>query len=280
MAALWIAFLATGFLALFTLPPAEADPLPPKAPRPAAAPREPAPPQPSPSTDEVPVPEARPPDTPSPPPAGTRAHQDETDEPGRTFDPDPRSALPPRGAQPMGEEEVACRKRLRELGAVFEEQETLGGEPGCAVPYPVTLTRLSATIAIEPEAVLDCAMAEAISRFAATVVAPAAQEAFGSGLESVRHESAYVCRPRNGTTKLSEHAFGNALDIGGFTLAGGKTIDVKATTDAKEAGFLSRVRTAACGPFKTVLGPGANADHEFHFHFDLAKRRHGGTYCK
>jgi hypothetical protein len=40
------------------------------------------------------------------------------------------------------------------------------------------------------------------------------------------------------------------------------------------------VRKAACGPFKTVLGPGSDADHALHFHFDLAPRRHGGTFCQ
>ena len=39
-------------------------------------------------------------------------------------------------------------------------------------------------------------------------------------------------------------------------------------------------RTAACGPFKTVLGPGSNADHANHFHLDLQKRRNDYLYCK
>ena len=44
--------------------------------------------------------------------------------------------------------------------------------------------------------------------------------------------------------------------------------------------FLDRIRKAACGPFKTVLGPGSDADHATHFHVDLAKRRNGGTFCQ
>ncbi|MBP0617961.1 extensin family protein [Jiella sp. KSK16Y-1] len=50
--------------------------------------------------------------------------------------------------------------------------------------------------------------------------------------------------------------------------------------DAREKRFLDRVRASACGPFKTVLGPGTDADHATHFHFDMAARRNGGTYCK
>ncbi|TIT86210.1 MAG: extensin family protein, partial [Mesorhizobium sp.] len=43
--------------------------------------------------------------------------------------------------------------------------------------------------------------------------------------------------------------------------------------------FLNTVRKAACGPFKTVLGPGSDPDHALHFHFDLEPRRNGGTFC-
>ena len=44
--------------------------------------------------------------------------------------------------------------------------------------------------------------------------------------------------------------------------------------------FLGKVRSAACGPFKTVLGPGSDPDHELHFHLDLEPRRHNGTFCQ
>ena len=80
--------------------------------------------------------------------------------------------------------------------------------------------------------------------------------------------------------KLSEHAFGNALDISSFTLSSGTTVAVELTPPEKNGIFLGKVRSAACGPFKTVLGPGSNADHSEHLHFDLAPRRHGGTVCE
>jgi hypothetical protein len=55
---------------------------------------------------------------------------------------------------------------------------------------------------------------------------------------------------------------------------------VKPAPDPKAAKFLGAIRKAACGPFKTVLGPGSDADHALHFHFDLAPRRNGGTFCQ
>ncbi len=133
---------------------------------------------------------------------------------------------------------------------------------------------------LSPEAVLNCATAEAAAKYTAEVIAPAAKSTYGVELAAIGHGSAYVCRPRNGTTKLSEHAFGNALDIGSFSLADGRSIAVTATSNPKDADFLARVRMTACGPFKTVLGPGTDADHAQHFHLDLAHRRGGATYCR
>jgi hypothetical protein len=107
-----------------------------------------------------------------------------------------------------------------------------------------------------------------------------AKEELGYPLKSIAQASGYVCRPRNGTFKLSEHAFGNAIDIASFTLSNGTLIDVDAARNPQHSQFLSKLRTAACGPFRTVLGPGSDAAHSKHFHLDLAKRRNGGIFCQ
>jgi hypothetical protein len=177
-------------------------------------------------------------------------------------------------------DELACRSRLRASGVEFADHAPISDPAGCSIPHPIVVKGLGRGIGLEPEAVLNCATAEATANFTADVIAPAAKSVFGMELSAISHGSAYVCRPRNGTTKLSEHAFGNALDIAGFVLAGGRRIAVAATSEPKEADFLAKIRMTACGPFKTVLGPGTDADHSLHFHFDLAKRRNGGTYCR
>lgn len=192
---------------------------------------------------------------------------------------DPRSADLPGDKMPDGE--VACRERLKTLGVEFEEHKAESNpEIGCSIPYPIVLKTLGKSIGIAPGAELNCAMAEAAARFAADVVQPAAKAEFGADLKSIGQASAFVCRPRHGAGKLSEHAFGNALDIAGFTLSDGKTIEVGPAPPEKEGRFLNAVRKAACGPFKTVLGPGADSDHSLHFHLDLEPRRHGGTFCQ
>ena len=193
--------------------------------------------------------------------------------------PDARMEDRPASSGVMPPDEVACRSRLQTLGVKFKNNSAESDPAGCSMPYPLTVTSLGSNIRLQPAAEMNCAMAEASARFAADVVSPAAEAIFGQSLKSVSNASAYVCRPRNGTNKLSEHAFGNALDIASFTLSGGTTVPVEMEPGDKQAAFLGKVREAACGPFKTVLGPG-DPDHSEHFHFDLAPRRHGGTVCE
>lgn len=265
--------------------------------RPAPSAPEPSAQQPSTETEsepeppaEVPIPTQRP-DTAEPevgPPAVT---PQPPPKPAETDDkkmlPDPRSADRP--AEKMPDEEVACRERLKALGVEFEEHRAESNpEIGCSIPYPLVLKNLGKSIAvgpgtsigIAPGTELNCKMAEAAARFAADVIQPAAKAELGADLKSIGQASAFVCRPRHGTRKLSEHAFGNALDIASFTLSDGRKIEISPTPPEKDAKFLNTVRKAACGPFKTVLGPGADADHAFHFHLDLEPRKHGGTFCQ
>ncbi|MFU0506714.1 extensin-like domain-containing protein [Pseudaminobacter sp. NGMCC 1.201702] len=192
--------------------------------------------------------------------------------------PDPRSIAPRPATMPP--QEKACRARLRDLGVKFEERPPLSDPAGCALPWPLEIRSLGKDIELAPQAVMNCAIAETAARFARDVISPAAKTAYGEELKSIAQASAYVCRPRNGSQKLSEHAFGNALDIARFILSKGTEVDVSQTPDAKAAQFLDRIRKAACGPFKTVLGPGSDADHSLHFHFDLAPRKNGGTFCQ
>lgn len=190
------------------------------------------------------------------------------------------SLMPPPRAATMPPEEIACRSQLKDLGVTFEEQPQLADASGCSVEWPVSVSTLSSEVKLAPAAVMTCAAAQRAAEFVRDQVAPKASAILGSPLISIRQDSAYVCRPRNGTTKLSEHAFGNALDIGAFTLKDGRTVTVGSATKREEGEFMLAVRLAACGPFTTVLGPGSDADHASHFHFDLAKRRPGSTFCQ
>ncbi|MBZ9850721.1 extensin family protein [Mesorhizobium sp. CA14] len=230
--------------------------------------------------DVVPTPPEKPTEFEPEPPETAPQPSEKPEPPGEEkMLPDPRSADMP--ADTMPAEETACRERLKALGVEFEEHKAEhDAEIGCSIPYPVVLKTLGKSIGISPGTELNCQMAEAVARFLADVVQPMTKAELGADLKSVDQGSAFVCRPRNGTRKLSEHAFGNALDIASFTLSDGRKIEVGPAPPDQDAKFLNAVRKAACGPFKTVLGPGADPDHALHFHFDLEPRRHGGTFCQ
>lgn len=249
--------------------------LPRKAPLPSAAERDEAP---SDAPEAVPLPKPR------PAPTENSDHKKSTGPVGRANEAEPTTGPDERGSSgkpgELTAEEKACRQRLVSLGVAFKEHPPESDPAGCEIRHPIVIMSLGRSIGIEPEAELNCAMAEAAARFMADVVSPAAEKSFGQKLKAVNHASAYICRPRNGTKKLSEHAFGNALDIARFTLADGKPVDVLPAPAGREARFLAEIRKAACGPFKTVLGPGSDPDHALHFHFDLAQRRNGGAFCQ
>lgn len=211
--------------------------------------------------------------------------QEEPAEPGedddRTTEPSKEPDIPP----PLSPAGQRCRGNLRSLGVVFTEDDPVDSDEGCAIPHPLSIATLSKDITIEPAAELNCMMAETFAAFMQDVVQPAAERHFDQKVKAIRHASAFVCRPRNGTKILSEHAFGNALDIAAFILEDGSEVAVKAYdpedhASIDKAQFLNEVRAAACGPFTTVLGPGSNADHASHFHFDLKERDNRYKVCE
>ena len=81
---------------------------------------------------------------------------------------------------------------------------------------------------------------------------------------------------------ISEHAFGNALDIAAFVLADGRRVTVKGgwKGSPEEQGFLRDVQGSACDQFTTVLAPGSNQFHYDHIHVDLMRRASGSVICQ
>jgi hypothetical protein len=136
---------------------------------------------------------------------------------------------------------------------------------------------------MKPAATLSCAMAATFSRWTKNELVPAARWRFYSGVKTIHQGSSYSCRNIRGSRGTpSQHSVGNALDVMSIELNNGKDIDVrkKGWFAFKQRGFLNTVRADGCEYFTTVLGPGYNADHADHFHFDLMKRRNGHVACK
>jgi len=139
-------------------------------------------------------------------------------------------------------------------------------------------------VAVKPAATLACPIVSALDHWLADSVQPAAQRWFGARVVEIKQISAYSCRGMNGNphAHISEHAFGNALDIAAFTLADGRRITVKDGWRGlpEEQGFLRDVQAAACQRFSTVLAPGSNVYHYDHIHVDLMRRASGNIICE
>jgi len=139
-------------------------------------------------------------------------------------------------------------------------------------------------VEVRPAATLACPIVSALDRWIADSVQPAALHWFRQPVVEIKQISAYSCRGMNGdpNARVSEHAFGNALDIAEFTLADGHRISVQYGWRGapEEQGFLHDVQLAACEQFSTVLAPGANVYHYNHIHVDLMRHYSSRHICE
>jgi hypothetical protein len=139
-------------------------------------------------------------------------------------------------------------------------------------------------VAVKPVATLACPIVSVLDRWLADSVQPAALRWFGARVVEIKQISAYSCRGMNGNSHahISEHAFGNALDIAAFTLADGRRLSVKDGWKGlpEEQGFLRDVQASACQHFTTVLAPGSNVYHYDHIHVDLMRRANRPLICQ
>lgn len=172
-----------------------------------------------------------------------------------------------------------CEARLSKLGVTFETGKSINAGH-CGVLRPLAVSSLSNGITVQTETQMWCPVADALESWVTSAVEPAAKTYFPDRtLIGMSRISTYVCRNRGSGEKISEHARGAAIDIGAFVFEDSEVPVLKADPQSAEGKFLREVREAACGPFTTVLGPGTDADHASHFHFDLAARSNG-PYCR
>ncbi|MGC2591997.1 MAG: extensin family protein [Xanthobacteraceae bacterium] len=159
------------------------------------------------------------------------------------------------------------------------------GEPVPPLGPPVPATAVSSVpVQVQPPATLACPVMSALDQWIASAVQPAAAHWFRQPVVEIKQISAYSCRGMNGNPNahISEHAFGNALDVAEFDLADGHKISVQygwhGTPEEQE--FLHDVQAAACEQFTTVLAPGANVYHYNHIHVDLMRHYNGRHICE
>lgn len=193
----------------------------------------------------------------------------------------PMSVPESQGGMPASEK--ACRQRLQRLGVKFRDVPAIGKGRSCGIAYPIELQGLSGGIQIRPAAQVNCQITEAFAKWVKNELAPSARLRYVSGVKSIHQMSSYSCRTMNSQrgASMSEHAKGNAIDVGKIVLNNGKEILIrrKGFFAFREKGLLKAVRTDSCKYFTTVLGPGSDRFHKDHFHFDLRMRKSGYRHC-
>lgn len=160
----------------------------------------------------------------------------------------------------------------------------IDGAGTCGMDRPFRVLAFNeGAVEVSPKATLACPITASVDRWLRDDIQPAAMAWFGQPVAKVKQMSAYSCRNMNGGPrgKISEHAFGNAFDIGGFVLADGREVTVKKGWKGRpdEQGFLRTVQATGCQRFSTVLGPGSNIYHYDHIHVDLMRRASGRSAC-
>ena len=191
-----------------------------------------------------------------------------------------RSSAPP-GMMPQSE--IACRSELRRLGVSFRDVARIADGPTCGIDYPIELSGLASGVDVRPAVKLNCQVTVAFAKWVKFELVPSSRFRYLSGVGRITPMGGYSCRKMNSRSSnpWSEHARGNAIDIGTITLKNGKEIDVrkKSFFAFRENALLKAVRNDSCKYFSTVLGPGSDPNHWNHFHFDLRTRKSGYRHC-
>ncbi len=151
----------------------------------------------------------------------------------------------------------------------------------CRIDNPVAV-HVVAGVELSTPATLNCRTANTLADW----VQNDAQEAvrgLRSRITGMRVLASYACRTRNSQpgARLSEHALGNAIDFGTFTLANGTVLSIEDDWRRRnrEGAAIRALVDSACGPFGTVLGPDSDRFHQDNLHLDTAEYR-SGSYCR
>ena len=185
------------------------------------------------------------------------------------------------------EAEESCLAQKRVVPSAYMSRISEIDGPGiCGVTYPFRISAFAGgRVALSNKVTLGCPIVPQIDGWLADTVQPAAALYLGSEVAEIK-AGTYSCRSRNhrAGAKISEHAFGNAMDVMSFRLVDGRTITVEQGWKGTpaEQDFLREVFVGACRHFTTVLAPGSDVHHYNHLHLDLAHhdprgRRH---YCR
>ena len=179
-------------------------------------------------------------------------------------------------------------KQLLALGTKYRRVSDVDTTRGCEIEDGVELTEIAGVKLTRP-ALLTQDMAIRLGKWVQTSVQLEVQKRFRTQLATLDVGGSYSCRNIYGKPfggrfagRLSEHAFANAIDIGGFKLADGRSIEYLKHWRAKDGSseFLQTTSLSACEVFNTTLTPDYDRFHRNHIHVDASpKKEEAGKFC-
>lgn len=81
----------------------------------------------------------------------------------------------------------------------------------------------------------------------------------------IEHNGSYNCRSQRNNNIISEHSFGNAIDIVSIN---GAVVASDWRKETPKGQILEHAHQAACDIFSNIIGPDDNSLHAEHFHLD------------
>jgi hypothetical protein len=135
-------------------------------------------------------------------------------------------------------------------------------------------------VSLPDRPLIACEFASVLGDYVRLIVAPLGQATLHAKVAAIETGPGYDCRTQDriAGAKISAHAKGLAVDFLAVTLADKRRILVERQTGAEETSYFRAIRTAACGWFTTVLGPGSDAFHANNMHLDIEPHGSSGSY--
>ncbi|HZO15912.1 MAG TPA: extensin family protein [Polyangiaceae bacterium] len=179
-----------------------------------------------------------------------------------------------------------CREQLAQTKAKFHplRDREKPDAKGCGIPRGVLLRTGPTGVRYSPPIQIDCSFALRLAEIE-TVIQEEVKQHFDSEVVKLGTLGSYACRGvigwlRGWSGGISEHSFGNAVDITHFDLKNGRRISVlrhyprdRGPAETNEAIFLrSVVRRVRRDLDLRALSPDFDVSHRDHLHFDAGSR--------
>ncbi len=158
--------------------------------------------------------------------------------PSKAAQPEPLAPPPPPPPPPVVWSQTEIIDALRDcigiLGPITATVEILPPirDGQCGTPAPVRLSRIGTSPGVEivPPVIINCRVAAKLDVWIRNTLQPQAMAEFGHPITRLNTLSSYDCRNRIGSslTRVSEHAFANAIDVAAVTTDDGHKVDVLA----------------------------------------------------